>query len=356
MDRALLNYDVDSEEEWEEEVDDPDAEDVQSGGERSDDEGEESEALSDDWMCDDDEVEFEPGHDGEDEVMLPPPGEDDDLVIMEDSSARRKIMQREKKAKAAREGQKKKKMVGLLLPTIKGLVWEETIGSTPYVGFSNMRIEMLNGELAGVAMPGRAIADFCLLDTGAPIGLDPLRYVSKSFIAPSAAASGKGKGKAVEGQDVKPDVAAGSSPGASTSATEMTNPIPDHLMPKFISLVHRSDKPKPLLVAHAKEGLQEVAGDLKITKVMVEKAIAAIPILKIKGEGDKRQVWTVPKETMVSILFYLLLHATPRLTRGCAFIRINSRTRRSAHDRELWCEGAYGGACRAVLVYLSVKL
>lgn len=153
MDRALLNYDVDSEEEWEEEVDDPDAEDVQSGGERSDDEGEESEALSDDWMCDDDEVEFEPGHDGEDEVMLPPPGEDDDLVIMEDSSARRKIMQREKKAKAAREGQKKKKMVGLLLPTIKGLVWEETIGSTPYVGFSNMRIEMLNGELAGVAMP-----------------------------------------------------------------------------------------------------------------------------------------------------------------------------------------------------------
>lgn len=98
----------------------------------------------------------------------------------------------------------------------------------------------------------------------------------------------------------------------------MTNPIPDHLMPKFISLVHRSDKAKPLLVAHAKEGLQEVAGDLKITKVMVEKAIAAIPILKIKGEGDKRQVWTVPKETMVSVFFCCLLpKATPRLTSCC---------------------------------------
>lgn len=93
-------------------------------------------------MCDDDEIEFEPGHDGEDELMLPPPGD----VIMEDSSARRKVEEREKKRKAAREGAKKKKAVGPLIPLVKGPVWEEKIGQTPYIGFSSMKIEMLNGE------------------------------------------------------------------------------------------------------------------------------------------------------------------------------------------------------------------
>ncbi|ORY59442.1 hypothetical protein BCR35DRAFT_309318 [Leucosporidium creatinivorum] len=282
QDDALLNYAVDSEEEWEEEGEDPDAEDVGSGGEGSDDDdGDDSEALSDDWMCDDDEIEFEPGHDGEDEMMLPPPG-DDDLIIVGDSAARRKVEEREKKRKAAREGAKKKQAVGPLIALVKGPVWEEKIGQTPYVGFSSMKIEMLNG---------------------APVGLDPLTYVSKSFVQ-SASAIVKGKGV---DKDVKPLVSTSgdpSSPSGSTTggkdkaASKPVKPIPSHLMPQFIRLVETSDKTtKPLLVAELVDGLKEVAGDTKVTKVMIEGAIKNLPVNKVKAkeEAPNGAKWTIPQ-------------------------------------------------------------
>jgi chromatin assembly factor 1 subunit A len=145
IDKALLNYDIDSEEEWEEEVEDPDAEDVNSGGERSDEEDADSDALSDDWMCADDEIEFEPGHDGEDEMRMDVDG-DSDIVIMDDSTeARKRIVDREKKSKAAKEGAKKKKLVGPLLPLIKGPMWEVEIGETVYAPFESMKTHFLNG-------------------------------------------------------------------------------------------------------------------------------------------------------------------------------------------------------------------
>lgn len=143
MDTHLLRYDYDSEEEWEEDAEEEkDAEDVDSAGEASAED--DSDALSDDWMCDDDEVEFEAGHDGEEEMRM---DLDDDILIMESETevARRKILEREKKAKAAREGAKKKKLAGPMLPLVKGPEWECEIGAPSYLPFKAFRLQFLNG-------------------------------------------------------------------------------------------------------------------------------------------------------------------------------------------------------------------
>lgn len=138
----MLNYDVDSEEEWE---DDADGEDVASGGENgedSEDEGAESDALSDDWMCADDEVEYLPGHEGEDEMRMDVDG-DDDMATVEQS--RQKILDRERKNKAIR-GSGQKKNVSLLVPLVQGPCYETKIGQVVYAPFSNLRIQLLRGE------------------------------------------------------------------------------------------------------------------------------------------------------------------------------------------------------------------
>lgn len=138
---ALLRYDYDSEDEWEEEPDDPEAEDVGSEGELS---AEDSDALSDDWMCDDDEVDYLPGHGEEDDIKMEVDGDSDVLIIESDSMARKKVLDREKKAKAAKEAQRKKN-AGPLLPLVLGPTWESNVGQTTKA-FKSMRIQFLNGQ------------------------------------------------------------------------------------------------------------------------------------------------------------------------------------------------------------------
>lgn len=142
LDTHLLRYDYDSEDEWEEEADDLNAEELGSGGELSADEGGESEGLSDDWMCEDDEVEFEAGHSGSDEMIMAIDGDDDVLIH---SEAKQRILDREAKAKAAKEGARKKKMMGPMLPTAIGPIWEEEIGQIVLPTFTSMRVQFLNG-------------------------------------------------------------------------------------------------------------------------------------------------------------------------------------------------------------------
>lgn len=148
--------------------------------------------------------------------------------------------------------------------------------------------------------------------TGAPIGLDPLTYVSKSFVQ-SASAIVKGKGV---DKDVKPTLSADpSSPSGSTSATttggkEKAAPkpakaIPSHLMPQFIRLAESSDKTsKLLLVAELLEGLKEVAGDTKVTKIMIEGAIKTLPVTKVKAkeETPNGAKWLIPQAVKVSLI------------------------------------------------------
>ena len=94
-------------------------------------------------MCEDDEVDYLPGHGEEDEIKMQVDGDSDLLIIESDSAARKKVLDREKKAKAAKDAQRKKN-AGPLLPLVLGPTWETEIGETTKV-FKSMRIQFLNG-------------------------------------------------------------------------------------------------------------------------------------------------------------------------------------------------------------------
>lgn len=149
LDTTLIQYDYDSEYEWEDEDPLNTAEDVNSGGERSEEEEEDGE-LSDGWLCEDDEVNFIEGYAGDDAEIVPMEIDEGNSQM---AAARRKINEREKKSKSGKEAQKKKKTVGTLLPVIKGPLWEGTIGSSHYGPFKSMRIQFLNGSLFFFRLP-----------------------------------------------------------------------------------------------------------------------------------------------------------------------------------------------------------
>lgn len=121
---------------------------MNSNGERSEEDEEDSDAeLSDGWLCEDDEVTFVEGYNGDDAPME---GDDDndDEEDAEMKATRRKIAEREKKHRSGKEAQKKKKTLGVLLPIIKGPVWEDKIGSIAHLPFQTMRCQFVNGERA----------------------------------------------------------------------------------------------------------------------------------------------------------------------------------------------------------------
>lgn len=75
-------------------------------------------------------------------------------------------------------------------------------------------------------------------------------------------------------------------------------------MPQFIRLAEASDKTsKPLLVAELLEGLKEVAGDTKVTKVMIEGAIKSLPVTKVKAkeETPNGAKWLIPQAVKVRL-------------------------------------------------------
>lgn len=140
-DTCLLNYEYDSEGDWEEEEEE--GEDLE---EEEDEEGEAmSEVDSEDggWLVDDDEpVEGE----GDESMEL-----DDDIMFVGAtgelaavSEARRKKAL-EKKRSATKEGAKKRKLVGPLVPIVKGPLWEKELGQVESETLQPFRIQFLNG-------------------------------------------------------------------------------------------------------------------------------------------------------------------------------------------------------------------
>ena len=155
---ALLNYAVDSDDEWEEEVDDPDAEDVGSdGGARSDEEGGAAgtgaESEADSWLADDDEIEYEAGYDADGDIAMLDAegrgigGDDDDIIVVEGDKERRRRERDAKKKKVERERKKKEREAkrGPMLPVAKGLCWQHDVGAVEDTVFEPMRIQFLNG-------------------------------------------------------------------------------------------------------------------------------------------------------------------------------------------------------------------
>jgi len=152
-----LNYDHDSEGEWEEEPDDPDAENVGSDGEMSNDELEDgATSEADSWLAEDDEIEYEAGYDAEGDIVMmsadgrTPLEDDDDCVIVEGEKEKKERLKREKEKKnRMEEKQKKRRAAGPLLPLIKGPVWEvpekDTEEIKVEIAFKSMKIRFLNG-------------------------------------------------------------------------------------------------------------------------------------------------------------------------------------------------------------------
>ncbi|GAA5851302.1 hypothetical protein JCM9279_001099 [Rhodotorula babjevae] len=209
---ALLNYAVDSDDEWEEEVDDPDAEDVGSdGGARSDEEGGAAgtgaESEADSWLAEDDEIEYEAGYDADGDIAMLDAegrgigGDDDDIIVIEGDKERRRRERDAKKKKVERERKKKEREAkrGPMLPVAKGLCWQHDVGMVEDTVFAPMRIQFLND---------------------ASTGLNPFTWVSKPSATPTASA-GAATSSATASTSIKgkENVALASAPLAAASSS-----------------------------------------------------------------------------------------------------------------------------------------
>lgn len=128
----LFTYDYDSEEEWEEE--DQNGDDVNSDDARSVNSDSESDSDEDGWLCDDDEVEFIDGFEGDDTEHQRDP---------EMAARNRAIAKRERSNKDAAARSKAPKA---LVPVSRGPVWEAECGKPLHSTFESMTICFLNGQ------------------------------------------------------------------------------------------------------------------------------------------------------------------------------------------------------------------
>ena len=73
-------------------------------------------------------------------------------------------------------------------------------------------------------------------------------------------------------------------------------------MPQFIQLVDDNGSlAKPVLIQAIYDGLKKVAGDLKISKTMIQGAFVSLPVVKTKGDDPKAPArYTIPQATRVS--------------------------------------------------------
>ncbi|GAA5945104.1 RLF2 family protein, partial [Sporobolomyces koalae] len=302
-DGALLNYEHDSEEEWEEEPDDPDAENVGSEGELSnedDDEGNASEADS--WLADDDEIEYEVGYEEDgDMVMMDADSkhrsagdkdgdddeDDDDVIVVEGDREKKERMKREKekKRKKLEETKRKKaKAAGPMLALIRGPEWEDEYGVSKVAAFNSMKIRFLND---------------------CSFGIDPLTFVSvppKAAVPPPPAPSAA---VVAPTQDGKENVAVGTQApqtSASTTATGTTTggltgtgtlgdkkgsrpskPFPEHLVQRFLGDIHGSSKPQPVIIDDFVRRMKDEEHQT-ITKASCVAKWKELGIKKLKGK------------------------------------------------------------------------
>ncbi|GAA6061779.1 hypothetical protein JCM10212_001385 [Sporobolomyces blumeae] len=275
-DGALLNYEHDSEAEWEDEADDPDAENVGSGGEMSDDEDDNVSEV-DSWLADDDdEIEYDEGYDPDGDIVMmdaegrPGRGEDDDIISVESEKDKRDRVKREKERKKKQDDKaKKKKAVVQLMVIAKGPAWEDPDGETTEPAFRSMKIRFLND---------------CSL------GLDPFTYVSKppvvapAQVAPTAAASAStaaSKGK--ENVALSTGSMSGGTVAPSTEPKRPNaRPFPDYLVGRFLREIHGSDRTVPVIID---EFVRKMKDESKpVTKGSCQAKWKEFGIKKVKGK------------------------------------------------------------------------
>ncbi|BGP53728.1 hypothetical protein JCM8202_003659 [Rhodotorula sphaerocarpa] len=276
-DNAILNYDHDSEAEWEEEGDDPEAEELASdGGERSGDEKEEVESDADSWLAEDDEIEYQDGYEADGDVVMqaaenggrgPGRSGDDDVVVVQSDKAKKHKEREHKKRRADRERKRRKDLV---LPVAKGPIWQDDPEEVVEAAFKTMRIQLLND---------------------APFGLNPFAFVSKPFVAvatgSAGASAGKenvaigGVGKSDAGKLTVPTLSAGSVNTLKPKRGPPKKPFPPEQLPALLKMLHGSQKTKPVIVNDFFELMK--AQSTPVAKVAVEAKLKEIAFTKVKN-------------------------------------------------------------------------
>ncbi|GAA6020087.1 hypothetical protein JCM11491_006391 [Sporobolomyces phaffii] len=295
-DGALLNYEMDSECEWEEEPDDPDAENVGSDGEMSHDENDDDDAGSeaDSWLADDDEIEYEAGYEADGDIVMmdadarrKPIGggdhgddDDDDVIVVEGEKEKKERLRKKKKME---EKQKKKKAAEPLLPFVKGPVWEDVASlgngsSTTEPAFVSFKTRFLND---------------------CSFGINPLTYTSTPPQVPRAPAvagpvpvatsSSAGKGKeniALAASTTAPSTAstpADDSKDGGKKSNSRSKPFPESLVARFLVDINGSDKPKGVVIDTFVTKINDEAPST-VTKTACEKKWKELGIQKLKGK------------------------------------------------------------------------
>ncbi|GAA5894231.1 hypothetical protein JCM8208_002383 [Rhodotorula glutinis] len=306
---ALLNYAVDSDDEWEEEPDDPDAEDVGSdGGARSDEEGGAAgtgaESEADSWLAEDDEIEYEVGYDADGDIaMLDAEGrgigdDDDDIIVVESEKERRRRERDAKKKKVERERKKKEREAkrGPMLPVAKGLCWQHDIGAVEDVVFEPMRIQFLNDASSGlnpftwVSKPAATPT----ASTGAPTSSASTSAKGKENVALAAApaaaaltASNSAAAPALTGKanSIAPTTTAPSDGAVNTLKAKRAPPkmpFPAEHLARFVRHVHHSTKSRTVLVELFVDQMKDEG--VVINKNTVDAKFRDLETKKVKGQ------------------------------------------------------------------------
>lgn len=144
QDSSMFTYDYDSEDEWEEE--DQNGDDVNSDDARSLNSGSEAEDSDEDgWLCEDDEVEFEEGFEGDSTEHQRDP----------EMAARNRAMA--KRERSNKDAAARSKAPKALVPVSRGPVWEPQYGQPLHSTFESMTISFLNGRAFFHIRPIRGI-------------------------------------------------------------------------------------------------------------------------------------------------------------------------------------------------------
>lgn len=224
----MFTYDYDSEEEWEEEPEG--GEDVNSDDARSQNSDSDHDSEVDDWMCDDDEVEFIEGYDGDAEEHQRDP---------EMAARNRALAKRERSNKDATARSKAPKA---LVPFSRGPVWESEYGKSLHSTFESMTICFINGENVHDSWVELLLM---LAFADAKSGLNPLTFHSSKRESSTATKTGSSLAQAQALSST--DQATGSPTGdvnkksASAGPKGPRKPFPQELYPALIRIITSSE-------------------------------------------------------------------------------------------------------------------
>ncbi|GAA5878410.1 hypothetical protein JCM16303_002764 [Sporobolomyces ruberrimus] len=291
QDRAVLNYEIDSEGEWEEEPEDLDAENVGSDGEGSNDEDvDDNVSEADSWLADDDEIEYEPGYEADGDIVMMDADskrigpranddDDDDIIVVEGEKEKKERVRKEKERKKKQEEkQRKRKAAGPLLPFIKGPVWEDEKGVSNEPAFNSFKIRFLNDS---------------------SFGINPLTFHSKPPQAPKVVAPtttavaapappGQGKENIAVGGSTTAGVSSPAGPadsegGGIQKLTARSKPFPEHLVKRFLFDINGSEKPREVIIDDFVRKVKDEQ-HVTVTKTACATKWKEMGIKKLKGK------------------------------------------------------------------------